>query len=159
MQGDFVPGFQFFDDRFSPSVGVKMLGGSGGENLSGSFSGLKNNLVVIGEQGIGDQLFYLGFLPRLLSLVASKKVYVVLDKRLTPLFRSSLKIQFLSLAELNGLRLRNDQVEMIAVASIPEILVNRGVDIASIATVGDFGVPKEWLSHYERIPLDAVSIS
>jgi tetratricopeptide (TPR) repeat protein len=84
-RGDFARGFELFEWRWrNPALGKSWRGPDrprwGGERIDGT-------LLVWGEQGIGDQLLYLGLVRELLPL--ARRVVLAVEPRLTTLVARS----------------------------------------------------------------------
>ncbi len=76
------------------------------------------HLLIISEQGLGDEIFYSYFLKYLISRV--EKITVVTDMRLIPIFsRSFPEIKFIKKGEALDIDLYDYQI---AIASLPKIL-------------------------------------
>jgi tetratricopeptide (TPR) repeat protein len=75
-------------------------------------------LLVISEQGIGDDIFYIRFIKNILPIV--EKITVITDLRLVPIFsRAFPDVKFLA----KGLRLNDHSYDyQVAIASLPLIL-------------------------------------
>ena len=91
--GDFKSGWGFYQGRKSgPSFNAKHRKSSVIRSLRDLSS--QDNLIVYGEQGVGDQVLFLSCLPDLLDLVSG--VALDVDIRLKPLLKSSFQaISFL----------------------------------------------------------------
>jgi tetratricopeptide (TPR) repeat protein len=77
-----------------------------------------NHLLVIHEQGVGDQIFYASMLLPLQSIV--KKITVLIDARLIPIFSRSFKsINFIDKKSLNN---ESEVSAQIAIGSLPRVL-------------------------------------
>lgn len=76
----------------------------------------RNNLLIWGEQGVGDQVLFGGVLPDISKFPQRK--WVALDKRLIPLFQRSMPgFEFLDIQQVRD---ELDYAEQIAFGSLPQ---------------------------------------
>ena len=86
--------------------------------------------LLIGEQGIGDQLLFSSMLPDLLSNI--KRLDIIIDERLIPLFQRSFpQVSFIS----NKIQIDNSQYEaIISICSLGKLFRNYEEDFKTHAT-------------------------
>ena len=143
IRKNFDHGFRFYEARIDQP---EQFRGIGGGRLPSSQIKPMEFLVVLGEQGIGDQLFFLKFLSSLIERTQYTAVYVVIDKRLVSLFKSSTRLIFLDIATLNELNLPKSEVCFVALGSLPKILIGLNFDLSKMLEEGELDVPSDWLA-------------
>lgn len=144
MSNDLTRGFKGYTQRFLHDKPIKLLGGFPYSRYNLVSINKSSNLVLIGEQGIGDQLFFLRYVPLLTRHHEKKRLFIVVDPRLVALFKSSVeKVNFVSIEMLNRLSIKKSETSVIALGDLPALLVDKGMHFDG---ANSYPAPiKQWL--------------
>jgi len=100
--GNYQKGWDLYEWRWKGgNKSLTAINRQGNFGVDWDGSDINGHLVVLAEQGVGDEIFYCGMLGDLKS--RARQITVELDKRLIPLFRRSFpELNFVSRGELRA---------------------------------------------------------
>jgi len=122
---------KFYEYRWIVGKGIKKKYDY--PNWDGSYC---QNLVVWGEQGVGDHIFYGALVDKLIKL--AKNIILEVDKRLIKLFQdyfSYKKIYNIKVLDINNnFEVHNEKKKFIPIASLPSLLLSDNLDDWNISS-------------------------
>lgn len=88
--GDLAGGFEDYEERFSPHSPDAVRFATEAQRWSPEAEVAGRRVLVVGEQGLGDEVMFANVLPDLAEAVGPDgKLFIAVEKRLVPLFQRS----------------------------------------------------------------------